>query len=156
MTIAVLTYFFLLGSTDGQSSTSSPLSGPHTKDKSSSIDLEWEHEEGKYKTTLIIILCAKYLSMAHKQKDYNNIVCNVSLYGSQTKEFGIENKQSNFTYMPIKLKLMKCKTSHISVLFFSNPFSFICTMLKLPLYIDYNSKYTENDVVKLVYVLHIG
>lgn len=34
------------GSTDGQSSTSSPLSGPHTKDKSSSIDLEWEHEEG--------------------------------------------------------------------------------------------------------------
>lgn len=38
---------FLLGSTDGQSSTSSPLSGSHTKDKSSSIDLEWEHEEGK-------------------------------------------------------------------------------------------------------------
>lgn len=34
------------GSTDGQSSTSSPLSGTQTKDKSSSIDLEWEHEEG--------------------------------------------------------------------------------------------------------------
>lgn len=33
------------GSTDGQSSTSS-LSGTQTKDKSSSIDLEWEHEEG--------------------------------------------------------------------------------------------------------------
>ncbi|XP_052069346.1 AP-1 complex-associated regulatory protein-like [Mytilus californianus] len=33
------------GSTDGHSSTSS-LSGTQTKDKSSSIDLEWEHEEG--------------------------------------------------------------------------------------------------------------
>ena len=46
------------------------------------------------KKPLIIILCTKYLSMAHKQKNYNNIVCNVSLYGSQTKEFGIETNEA--------------------------------------------------------------